>query len=62
VASEHCQHCAGEIPYARGRRITICRLCQLRGHTQPQESCEVCRRLDEIAEEGYGIEARDVIQ
>jgi len=45
--NEICDHCAGTIPYHRGRKVTICTRCRLEGHTSPQAECEVCRRLDE---------------
>lgn len=50
-----CEHCAAEIPYHRGRTLTVCYRCRLQGHTAPQDKCEVCRRLDE-SDDDYGEE------
>jgi primosomal protein N' len=50
IVANLCEHCAAEISYHRGRKVTVCVRCRLEGHTAPQETCEVCRRLDEVEE------------
>jgi hypothetical protein len=47
ITARTCEHCGQKIPYRRGRILTICQLCQLRGHKDNPETCVECEKLDE---------------